>query len=142
MCYKCPSSTLQPVSKGDTRTRSAIVLSKMASSEQWTVQYPHLHREDPQATLGLNNIYAIGYGSFMLRPAMAIQTSSSKKTQVVAPRSKSTRKSHRASLADVENTPRRECMTPQQLKILNSYYVKDPRPTAEDFESLSQEIQR
>jgi hypothetical protein len=144
MCYKCPSSTLQPLScsKGETRTRSAIVLSKMTSPEHHTsVQHPHLQCDDPQSTVGLSNIYAHGERSFISYPAMTIRVSSSKKAQVAATRSKS-RKSKRPSLADVENAPRRECMTTEQLKILNPSYDKNPRPTADDIELLAQQIHR
>ncbi|OAX44415.1 hypothetical protein K503DRAFT_765033 [Rhizopogon vinicolor AM-OR11-026] len=72
---------------------------------------------------------------------MTIKASSSKKAKVVATRSQSG-KSHRASLADVENAPRRECMTPEQLKILNPSYNKNPRPTPDDIASLAKKIQR
>jgi hypothetical protein len=72
---------------------------------------------------------------------MTIMASFSKKAQVLATPFKS-KKSHRASRTDIENAPRRECMTLEQLKILNPFYDKNPRPTAHDIELLAQEIHR
>ncbi|OJA16237.1 hypothetical protein AZE42_00051 [Rhizopogon vesiculosus] len=69
---------------------------------------------------------------------MTIKASSSKKAKVVATRSQSG-KSHRASLADVENAPRRECMTPEQLKILNPFYNKNP-PDANGYRPVQKVV--
>ncbi|KAG1749824.1 uncharacterized protein EDB91DRAFT_1078812 [Suillus paluster] len=72
---------------------------------------------------------------------MKYQASSFEQAQFVATKSTSKR-SHRASPSDVENAPRRECMTPEQLKILNPYYEKTPRPLPDDIELLAKEIHR
>jgi hypothetical protein len=145
MHYKCPSYTLRPISccKRETRTKSAIVLSKMTRPEHHcTVQHPRLQSDDPQATVGFSHIYAHGGEDTCISyPAMTIMASFSKKAQVLATSSKS-KKSHRASRTDIENAPRRECMTLEQLKILNPFYDKNPRPTAHDIELLAQEIHR
>ncbi|KAG0704352.1 hypothetical protein DFH29DRAFT_1078329 [Suillus ampliporus] len=120
----------------------AIVLSKMARPKQWTVQHPQLQYGRPQATVtGLSDINAHeGNYSLVSYPAMKFQASSFKKAQFVA--TTKSKRSHRASPSDVENAPRRECMTMEQLKILNPYYEKNPRPTADDIELLAKEIHR
>ncbi|KAG1825755.1 uncharacterized protein BJ212DRAFT_1295124 [Suillus subaureus] len=49
-------------------------------------------------------------------------------------------RSHRTSPYEVENTPKRKCMTNEQLNILNPYYAKNDRPTKDDVELLAEAI--
>ncbi|KAG1864114.1 hypothetical protein DFJ58DRAFT_743571 [Suillus subalutaceus] len=52
------------------------------------------------------------------------------------------KRSQRTSPYQVENAPKRKCMTTGQLNILDPYYAKNDHPTKDDIELLAKAIDK